>query len=101
MAHADYARRQLESNILDHFIDGLKSDIRKFVLSVGLPNNLNDCLEKAKNVENANLEEPNDIVVNSVRESWKSSVPKQFQNFKRDHFRSKSPHETSTESEKE
>jgi len=77
IAHPDYSKRQLESDVLYHFVDGLKADIRKFVLSIEIPNSLNECLQKAKNVESANLDESSEFVVNSIHDRRKlNSVPK-------------------------
>jgi len=39
---------------MEHFIDGLKSEIRKFMMCVGIPNTIDQCLKMAKNVEVAN-----------------------------------------------
>jgi len=37
IAHPDLIAAQLETSLLDQFIDGLKNSIRKFILSVGVP----------------------------------------------------------------
>jgi len=36
---------------MEHFNDGVKSEIRKFMMCVGIPNTLDQCLKMAKNVE--------------------------------------------------
>jgi len=50
----NYSQEQFEIDLMEHFIDGLKTEIRKFIMCIGLPNTLDECLKMAKNVEIAN-----------------------------------------------
>jgi len=52
-----FSQDQLEADVQDHFIDGLKPNLKRFVLSLGLPDDLCDCLKRAKNVERAHSDD--------------------------------------------
>jgi len=79
LAHPDFSSDQLEKDLLDHFLDGPKPEIGKFVLCLGYPEDLSECLQRSKNIESAyshdNLVTPepslsvNEIVENSKLET--------------------------------
>jgi len=54
IARQNYSRKQLEIDLMEHFFDGLKTEIRKFILCTGVPNTIDECLKMAKNIEIAN-----------------------------------------------
>lgn len=67
-AHPNYTSAELYADILDHFVDASKPDFKQLLLCNGVPENLDDCLEKAKNIETAHCDEKSSFLsVNAVK----------------------------------